>query len=62
MSKNTGNVAFRKIDVDDITDDVYREDDEVDPSPGLGPDDKEVKIGYLMRFTVAKNCRNLNYI
>nr|CAH7723879.1 unnamed protein product [Callosobruchus chinensis] len=43
MAKNTRSSAFRKIDVDQYSEDNYKED-EPDSGPMLGPDENEVNL------------------
>ncbi|CAH1991279.1 unnamed protein product [Acanthoscelides obtectus] len=43
MAKNTRSSAFRKIDVDQYSEDNYKED-EPDSGPTLGPDENEVNV------------------
>lgn len=42
MSKNTRNTAFRKVDVDQFSDEIYQEDQAADES-ATGPSDAEVQ-------------------
>lgn len=43
MAKNTSSSAFRKLDVDQCNEDVYREDEQGElQSPPVGPDESEV--------------------
>lgn len=42
MAKNTSSSAFRKIDVDQYSEDLYKEDEAVDQSGPTGPDENEV--------------------
>lgn len=43
MSKNTSSSQFRKIDVDQFNDDVFRDEENAEmTSPTVGPDEREV--------------------
>lgn len=42
MSKNTASAAFRKVDVDQLADDIYQ-DDQVTDDGATGPSDAEVQ-------------------
>lgn len=43
MAKNTSSSAFRKIDVDQYSEDTFREDDAAElASPPAGPDEGEI--------------------
>ncbi len=42
MAKNMHNTNFRRIDVDAIAEDQFREEDEVETPGLLGPDENEV--------------------
>lgn len=43
MAKNTSSSAFRKLDVDQCNEDLYREDEPGElQSPPVGPDESEV--------------------
>lgn len=48
MAKNTFSSAFRKIDVDQYSEDNYKEE-EADPSGPTGPDENEV-ISLLNKY------------
>lgn len=55
MAKNTFSSAFRKIDVDQYSEDNYKEE-ETDPSGPTGPDENEV-ISLLNKYPF--NCFKL---
>lgn len=43
MAKNTSSSAFRKLDVDQCNEDIYREEEQGElQSPPVGPDESEV--------------------
>lgn len=49
MAKNTSSSAFRKIDVDQYSEDNYKEDEAIDQSGPTGPDENEV-ISLLNKY------------
>jgi hypothetical protein len=42
MTKNMNASGFRKLDVDALAEDQYRDDDEPE-TPGIGPDENEAR-------------------
>ena len=42
MAKNTSSQAFRKIDVDQYNEDIYKEDDVAGEAGIAGPDEAEI--------------------
>jgi len=57
MSKNTRNTAFRKVDVDLFSDEIYEEDQVADES-ATGPSDAEVQS----LLSKGKNADALQYV
>lgn len=57
MSKNTRNTAFRKVDVDQFSDEIYQEDQAADES-ATGPSDAEVQS----LLAKGKNADALQYV
>ncbi|KAG8261467.1 Actin- protein 2/3 complex subunit 5 [Homalodisca vitripennis] len=51
MAKNTSSSAFRKLDVDQCNEDLYREEEPGElQSPPVGPDESESELEFWYHF------------
>ena len=63
MAKNMNAFGFRKLDIDALAEDQYKEDDETAESPCLGPDESEVcadLFAVLRNRPQISHCLNAN--